>query len=661
MRKIIYLILVIFFCNIIFTAAASINIFGDTTSRGNLTYTKSESKFVNISIPKTAYIYSSTIQFLAYNVSNYLRNETDGNVWSYENGTYNNVTTDFDYINDGDRGTAIYTGFNGVAGTTGNDAMYIYENFTIMNGTSEANITLIYGLNSDDSCISYMQLSCYSAGWQTVYTDTDDIPIITRTVTLPNECLGNDTLQVRIASIMRDPAPTPSCDGSDSMDFEFREAEIFWSNYIFPSNVSVRINNTIIYQNITNGISNFNGSIIIDLNSTILNQEINRCVGTFCNITLNATSESVGIIEYSNLDIRYIAEIINLTFFDEILSNESNFFSGKNIYVEISHENLSQNYTVNSGKINLDLNYTGEYRISYYSDEYTLRDYYIDLTGNTINHYQLYLLSSGNSTDTTITIEDENARAVESAIIKVLRYYVQSNSYIITAMAKTDENGQARINLEHYNAFYYFVVEKNNIQLTSTTPARIINNELTYSVILTEDVLESKNKLHLIYNTLDYINSSQQFRFTYNDASGILEEACLKVERVTLKDKTEICNTCQNSLSGTIICSINTTIPGTYRGYGIIETTTTSSTYLVAVLDVLSNVAIQTYGTLGVYLTAYLIMGLALLGSPLPYVSIILAIVGLIFSAMTGILGIGYVALTSLIIIASLILYFVKR
>lgn len=358
-----------------------------------------------------------------------------------------------------------------------------------------------------------------------------------------------------------------------------------------------------------------------------------------------------------------IPSSLNISIFDEIKGNKIDFFNGIDVSLEIVTSGYSINNTINESSYFIDDILPGDYRISYSSDGYTERDYYFNLENSTDNQIELYLLSTGNDTDITLTIDDENARELANATIKLLRYYVSSNSYKIVAMSRSDQSGKAQINIEAFNAFYYFIIDYKGSVVLTTNPSRIIETGISYTVFVGEDILKSRKEILDVTHDLSFNNATKQFRFVYNDPGSILKEACLVVERIGPQEETEICNTCQTSSAGTILCTVNTTL-GRHIGYGRIETTTQNSPYFMDILEVASDAFKEKYdkfGDMGVYMASYVIMALALLGTPFPWLSILLSIVGIVFSAMMGILGLEHVAIVAIICIAAMIVGYMKR
>ena len=73
-----------------------------------------------------------------------------------------------------------------------------------------------------------------------------------------------------------------------------------FKNVSQPTNLTISINGTRIYENLSNTPHNFNGSSIINLNSTLFNE---KCESSFCVIGINFTSDTRGYLQYSNINI----------------------------------------------------------------------------------------------------------------------------------------------------------------------------------------------------------------------------------------------------------------------------------------------------------------------------------------------------------------------
>jgi hypothetical protein len=355
----------------------------------------------------------------------------------------------------------------------------------------------------------------------------------------------------------------------------------------------------------------------------------------------------------------YGLNAVNFSVYDEVtnepMDETANLFLVGSTYI--------RNASTTNGLLYLQDLSAQEYRITYSASGFTERDYYVTIENGTNRSIRLYLLSIENSTDTTVTVKDENVNEVDNATIKLLRHFTDINGYREVAMSRTDSSGVSQMNLENYNAFYYFVIEKGGTTLLTTNPSRIIDTELSYVVFVGDDIFKSRGQKQLISHDLDFNNVSEQFRYVYNDAGNIMEKACLKVDKVSARGQTVVCDECLSSSSGTLICQVNTT-EGTHRAFATIHTSTKNSPYVEELITIMSKKAqesVANFRGLGVYMTSYLFMALALLGTPFPYLSILLAIVGIVFSAFMGILGLGYASIATIIIIGALIMFKVKR
>lgn len=348
---------------------------------------------------------------------------------------------------------------------------------------------------------------------------------------------------------------------------------------------------------------------------------------------------------------------INISIYDEFIGKPNKLFVP--VTLEVVGDVSGANYTIN-GSGYIDLLVPSNYRISFSASNYPKRDYYTTIVNGTHQDIELYLLSTGNSTDLTFTIEDENVRPVANATIKLLRYYVNLGQYVIVAMSRTDSDGQAKINHELFNAFYYHVIEQDGETLYVSNPARIIKTTINYPVTLGENILISRQAVQEVFANVSFNNATNFFRFVYNDPTGILSEACLEVFRLTAKSRDSMGSSCSTSSSGTILLFVNTSANGLYQAYGRIETNTRNSPYILDVEEVFSDDARRTASTIGrtaIMFGGYLLLGLALIGAPYIWLSVVFVIVGLILMTLSGLLNISYVALSSIVIIGAYVIY----
>ena len=169
------------------------------------------------------------------------------NLSAYGKLTNNNLSFD------GDWGTNAQLNMVGSSGTTANVIALMYENYTIPTGTTMANWTYRYSLQSGGSCLASFSIYCINISNSNVLlmTNTSDIGLTTSTVVVDESCL---LTTLRMLSEMRiyDGNPTSSCDSDENMDVDYYEGNatfINGNNTLFIFNEEISNNYTLTKNN----------------------------------------------------------------------------------------------------------------------------------------------------------------------------------------------------------------------------------------------------------------------------------------------------------------------------------------------------------------------------------------------------------------------------
>lgn len=191
----------------------------------------------------------------------------------------------------------------------------------------------------------------------------------------------------------------------------------------------------------------------------------------------------------------------------------------------------SQSYTyyTSNGSIYVDLITPDNYEIRYFSNEidnYKLRSNFVTVTSQSYQNITLYALDDTNNTLTTAAITfvvyDGNVDPVPNALVRINRYYPDTNGFEKIADRYTDSNGDAFIILESLDAFYQIIV--------------IYDDEIKY-------------------NSLVDINSQEGIQFQ----TGTYEYPLFITLEPTLTD--------QLNIQDNIVTSLNLINATTYTGY----------------------------------------------------------------------------------------------
>ena len=373
---------------------------------------------------------------------------------------------------------------------------------------------------------------------------------------------------------------------------------------------------------------------------------------------VNATHYGTKDHSLDSTTLEFTISYFNLTFFDEITES----IMTDKVELEVVGDKFAQNYTTENGKIGAIGWGLEEYRLSYTSDKYRLREYYFTLTNITNASLDLYMLSTDNGTDVTFTVQDTSGNELDDATIYLKKYYVSTNSYRTVAMARTNEEGGALIDVDFNDAFYQILVTYGTHSL-QTIGARIISTTRFLTIDLIPSPFGISDAIDGVTTSLSFNNVTQTFSYTFVDTNGIPRIATLEVWKTSPTTSSNVCTATDTSVSGTLLCTVNTTdVTGTYtaKGYISINPKLLTDTYQVFT-GIVKEFRLK-FGTQGIFLTILLSGVLAGLGAVVsPAVGIIMFMVGIAIASFMGMSLISMVFLGFLILATAIIIFRMKR
>lgn len=258
---------------------------------------------------------------------------------------------------------------------------------------------------------------------------------------------------------------------------------------------------------------------------------------------------------------------IDFTIYEE---ENQTVLAGYNITLELIGSNAAYNFSTMNGTLYVDLLSPQNYLIRYSDTNgtYAERFYYFNLTNRSSNSIDLYLLSTsapGYAAITT-TVYDETNHFVEGAIIKVLRYYLDTNSYIIVEMAKTNFEGVTTLHLKQNEEFYKFIVEyPQGTTKKETNPTQIYATTLNFQILLaTETGARYENSLG-VETSLTFDETNNRYRLYWNDGSNAMSQICMVTDRLTQFRNESVNNTCSTASTGIMYHAVNNITGYTYQ------------------------------------------------------------------------------------------------
>ncbi len=306
---------------------------------------------------------------------------------------------------------------------------------------------------------------------------------------------------------------------------------------------------------------------------------------------------------------------------------------------------------------NNNINFTAQLQSEYSAEGYDAHTYFAyNLAINNETQHITYYLTNG-TTIVEFTVLDQNGDEVENAYIKVKKYDIGTGTYKTIETLKTDQQGKALGNIILDTAWYEFVVEYGGTVYLEDGPTKITTTSRTFRINLLSDFFDRyTDVIYGITSSLNYTDSTGNFRFTWSDPDGNYHYGCLKVTKESLAGNTLINDTCVQSTAGTILVNINDSgsVNGTYVAVGYIKF---DEPYVLQVLRKTWGSLSETFGNEGLFYAFLIILTVAMVGIFAPKIAMILAVIGLVFSSILGFFNMNPSWIIALVIAAGLTIY----
>ena len=320
--------------------------------------------------------------------------------------------------------------------------------------------------------------------------------------------------------------------------------------------------------------------------------------------------------------------------------------------------------------------------IEYQSNDYVVENYYLinTILSNETTTVNLYDLNSSDSQSFEITVLDSSYSGLESAYVKLLRYYPSEDQYKLTEMGKTDSDGKTLLHMVLEDIFYTMIVEEDGEVLYSSEPSKKYCSETPCS--LTINTVETIGSIwsafegieNLNYN-ITYNDTIGRVRLQYTDTSGSLSYIRLLVRLPALvSEETTLCNINSSDASGVLFCNLNETAMENATGTFFVdlfvsrsaeqedvESISLSFTRFLRTNEMFDIFSPGSIGSEGLVWGILLIITIITMGLLNPKLAIIFACLGLGLVGFLGIIQLSYTALMGFICIGILVIIFIRR
>jgi hypothetical protein len=533
------------------------------------------------------------------------------------NFTYSKVqfvwygTSSGDYIQiycyDHDTSTKTY-----ITQLTGNGAT-TYSNITLEEGCTTPNNDIILAMtfhtNAGQNTILY-ETKLFSRNDTRYEIHVDDELVFTNYSISDNNYLVNITNATR-TSVEDDLQTNISFFTMRGLDYDYNIS----IDYIYNKSINVSI-----YANGTttqlNASCVFNGQNITPMhtllpyNSSLTNQ-LNCTFAGYQNLSEYITPEQ----DAYNLSM--YSDILVLSIYDE---DTDLLIDTENITLTVISDSYAVNLTTNTGLINISGIQDTEVELRYGGSTYRTRRYFITTT-----QYQtqldLYTVKISNSSLIVFNAVDEKGQPVTDAILKVQRYFLVDNAYLLVGMERFDDSGISGMYLRPFDVPYIVIVEKNNEVVFRSAASKIFTDTVQLQMDLLDDALASHIALRdSITTNLSWNNNTKLITYFFNNPTGLVVEGCVEVYGRTYLTETLIGPNCTSSSSATIVMNLTNLLENNtaYTAKGYVETSTTYSTYFTDILPdfMKASTIYENFGNMGLYLAYIFIITMFFLGLP---------------------------------------------
>lgn len=369
-------------------------------------------------------------------------------------------------------------------------------------------------------------------------------------------------------------------------------------------------------------------------------------------------------------DASNTVKTLNFTYFNEENTTQ-NLRADIDINVVINEKNYSfsfddQNSTVicicdgedcEGFTADMDVKYDAQH-VNSTSDvitDFTTRWYIlknIELT-NSSRNITLYSLSEDDSINMRFDVVDTTKSALVGKIVRIQRYYPETDEYKVIAMGYTDDNGYTSIPLHFYDSYYRILVTdaSGNIEKTS--------NKGIFYTSPHEVVVGDAPQLNVwgdIVTTCSYDNTLDNLVCDVTDTSGLMSSSNFYVREQRTVSHEKICIQTATTSSATYNCTLPDVENRSYSFYiGIIDSDGYEKQVDGGTIEGLT-IGSKIYGDTGYYLAFLILLAFVFLGSFMPTASIIMGVFAFLMIDMLELIPIGDAAIFGLVLVGAILI-----
>lgn len=454
---------------------------------------------------------------------------------------------------------------NGSINYTGNYSSFGIHYVQIGCANNEENISAITRINVTGIPINVTARQLYTNNTINSFNVTTPTENYTTTIgsTIINAASGTNNIQIAVpgnfsanASCTGTFGSLNNCTAQGIYDNRFTIGSKNFSNVNNP-NFRVAVNNSQLSSISLSNQSTTNSSIVFSL-----------LQGYYYHFYLTSSGyadQEITLLSSSSTQLYnftlYPVNTMNITFFDE---NNGSIINYATVYLELISASFANNYSTTNGTLYFQSLSPATYTMRYTALNYLPRFYMLTLTNNSYNNLNLTLLKASEGTNVTITVVDDIGNPIENATVKVLKYDLTTNSYVVNQISTTNFAGVTIANVELNNEYYEFLVLYNGETVLVTTPSYVYSTSIELVVLSSAEGFPSYPTIQNATGIITYTNATSTASFTYTDVTNTITRGCLFAYKIIGGTQSFYNSTCASASSGTVLMSLENNTQWSY-------------------------------------------------------------------------------------------------
>jgi len=331
------------------------------------------------------------------------------------------------------------------------------------------------------------------------------------------------------------------------------------------------------------------------------------------NYTLNYTYSVIGrntTLNLLNQQFRlYTTNTLNITFYDQ--ANPTIILNGVNVSLDLISTTYSTSTYTTTGTSLLTLLNPNTYTLRYRASGFTERFYTATVDNRSYQALNLYLMNATISNNLTITVIDETTDPVVNVQVKILRFDLPTNTYVIDEIGITNSQGITRVNAILNGPFYKFIVQEGTDVLLITDPEILISTTKTISVGTSVNYGEEGYQYNDYTALLTFNKATNNFRLDFNDGDNIGDGTILIVYIVENGTYTYYNSSSTTSGAGTILVGVSNVSGRTYSAFAYYIDPSRSGQYIYLAGKSYTYLSTPIFGVFGLFMQILLTIGMS--------------------------------------------------